>query len=376
MNSIKNGIDRLDNVKAFLKGKRVGLITNHTGLNQNLQASADLLKEHITCFFGPEHGIRGIIQDELHVDHGTDPVTGLPEFSLFGSHLAPDEDMLKLVDCLAFDIQDVGVRFYTYSTTMALSMEAAYKHGKSFVVLDRYNPIGRPVQGILPNPNFKSFLSYLPVTTRHGMTVGELAVMLQKTRFPNLDLHVIKIENWDFAIRNDDTLPIWVPPSPNMPTRQCTWVYPGTCLIEGTSISEGRGTTKPFEMIGAPWLNALELAAAMNSKNLTGVIFRPAYFTPVEFKHKNIPCQGIQVHVTDPYHFNPVRMGIHLIDALRQLSGDNLTWRFLPEYGHYMTDLLYGGDALRLGAPLGDIFGQMDKDEAAFKEMAREWLMY
>ena len=373
-----NGIDQLSKVKKLIKNQRAGLITNHTGVNKNLQASGDLLAEHLTCYFGPEHGIRGLVQDELHVGHSRDPVTGLPEFSLYGDNLAPDAEMLNMLDVLIFDIQDIGVRFYTYTTTMALSMEAADKYGKRFVVMDRYNPLGRKAQGIQVAKGYNSFLSYLPVVTRHGLTAGEIALMLQKQRYPNLDLHVVKVEGWNpEEVKSDGDLSVpWVPTSPNMPTRQCTWVYPGTCLVEGTSISEGRGTTKPFEQIGAPWLNAQELAAAMNGKNLPGVIFRPAYFTPVEFKHKEIPCQGVQVHVTDPAVLNPVRMGVHLIDTLRSLSGENLTWRYLPEYKNYMTDLLHGDDKLRTGAPLDEIFQQMDKDEEDYMERVQEFYLY
>ncbi|MCL2216241.1 MAG: DUF1343 domain-containing protein [Defluviitaleaceae bacterium] len=375
---MRNGIDSISEVKSLLKGLRGGLITNQTGVNKRLAASGDLLAEHLACFFGPEHGIRGVVQDELHVGHSVDPVTGLPEFSLFGDTLAPTDEMLELADCLIFDIQDVGVRFYTYAATMALCMEAARNHGKRFIVLDRYNPIGRAVQGVLPGDGFRSFLSFLPVTTRHGMTMGELAVMFQKQNCPELDLHVVKIRDWAPTEMpcDGDTGILWVPPSPNIPTRQCTWTYPGTCLIEGTSVSEGRGTTKPFEQIGAPWLNAQELAAEMNKKSLPGFLFRPTYFTPVEFKHKDIPCQGVHVHVTDPRIINPVRMGVHLIHTLRRLSGENLTWRFLPEYDNYMIDLLHGNDRLRLGAPTDEIFGQMEADEAMFREASREFHLY
>jgi uncharacterized protein YbbC (DUF1343 family) len=373
-----NGIDNLNEIKELIKGKRCGLITNPTGVNKTLEADGDLLLEHLSCFFGPEHGIRGVIQDELHVENSVDPVTGLPEFSLYGAHLAPTEEMLENVDCLIFDIQDVGVRFYTYSTTMAKSMEAAAKNGVSFIVLDRYNPLGRRVSGILPGVDFRSFISYLDVTTQHGMTVGELALMHKKLHCPNLDLHIVKVRDWDpNSMPGDgDTSILWVPPSPNMPTRQCTWVYPGTCLIEGTSISEGRGTTKPFETIGAPWINAQKLARAMNDKKLPGFIFRPTGYIPVEFKHKDVPCEGVQVHVTDPYIIDPVRMGVHLIDTLRTQSGDNFTFRGLPEYKNYMTDLLHGDDGLRSGKPIEQIFAQMDKDEAKFKEISSEFYLY
>jgi len=378
MTTLLNGIDNISEVQELLKGLRCGLITNQTGVNKELLATGDLLAEHLACYFGPEHGIRGAVQDELHVGHSIDPITKLSVFSLFGDKLAPDAEMLDTLDCIIFDIQDVGVRFFTYAATMALSMEAAYKHGKRFIVLDRYNPIGRTIQGILPGNNFRSFLSHLPVATRHGMTVGELAMMVKKLYCSNLDLHVVKLKGWNpNEMKSDgDTETLWIPPSPNMPTRQCSWVYPGTCLIEGTSISEGRGTTKPFEQIGAPWLNAQELAAVMNEKSLPGFLFRPIYFTPIEFKHKDIPCEGVQVHVTNPDIINPVRMGMHLIDALRSLSGEHFTWRFLPEYDNYMTDLLHGDDKLRCGAPLDEIFHQMNHDEASFKKIAKEFYLY
>ena len=373
-----NGIDQISEIKSLIENLRTGLITNQTGVNKQLLATGDLLAEHLICYFAPEHGIRGAVQDELHVGHSIDPITGLPVFSLFGDTLAPTAEMMDMLDCIVFDIQDVGVRFFTYAATMALSMEAAHKHGKRFIVLDRYNPIGRNIEGILPGSNFKSFLSHLPVATRHGLTVGELAIMVKKLYCPGLDLHVVKLNGWNPAeMKSDgDTDILWVPPSPNMPTRQCAWVYPGTCLIEGTSISEGRGTTKPFEQIGAPWLNAQELAALMNEKQLPGFLFRPIYFTPVEFKHKNIPCEGVQVHVTNPDTINPVRMGIYLIDTLRYLSGEHFTWRYLDEYDNYMTDLLHGDDKLRLGVPLEEIFNQMEQDEVRFKETAREFYLY
>jgi len=373
-----NGIDRVSELRELMSGLRCGLITNPTGVNKELVATGDLLAKHLVCYFGPEHGIRGAVQDELHVGHSIDPITSLPVFSLFGDNLAPNDEMMAMLDCIIFDIQDVGVRFYTYSTTMALSMEAAHKHGKRFIVLDRYNPIGRDIQGIFHGSGFKSFLSHLPITTRHGMTVGEIAMMVKKLYCPGLDLHVVKLDGWKpNELRADsDAKILWVPPSPNMPTRQCTWGYPGICLLEGTSISEGRGTTKPFEQIGAPWLDGQELARAMNDKKLPGFLFRPIYFTPLGFKHKDIPCEGVQVHVTNPETINPVRMGVHLIDTLRTLSGEHFSWRFLPEYNNYMTDLLHGDDKLRLGAPLEEIFEQMDNDEAAFREIAREFYLY
>jgi len=344
------GIDHPDLWKLLPPG-RLGLITNPTGVNHHLVSDIDILRDRLVCLFGPEHGIRGMVQDELAVGHGTDRRTGLPEYSLFGETMAPTEAMLAGVDALVFDIQDVGVRFYTYAATMALAMEAAGKKGIPFVVLDRPNPLGNAVEGLIRPEAFKSFLSFLPVCTRHGMTMGELAKFAVQSMEKPPELVIVPC--------TPGPKPLWVPTSPNMPSLDCVSVYPGACLIEGTSLSEGRGTTKPFEMIGAPWIDGQELADVMNALALSGVIFRPVSFTPLAFKHANTPCGGVQIHVTDKKAFRPVAMGVHLIRQAQRLSGEHWAWRYLPEYGHYMIDLLHGDDSLRTGMPEEEIFARM-----------------
>jgi len=371
---MRTGIDQLEGIAVLLKGKRAGLITNPTGVDSHLVSSIDRLRPYLDCLFGPEHGIRAMVQDELAVEHGRDARTGLVEYSLFGDVTAPTDEMLRGLDALVFDIQDVGVRFYTYGATMVLSMEAAAHAGISFVVLDRPNPLGRAAEGLIRPETYKSFLSFAPVCTQHGLTMGELALYMKKVMGLNLDLRVIPVEDWNGEPLWDDRL--WVPPSPNMPSLSTTRVYPGTCLTEGTSISEGRGTTKPFEWIGAPWLDGQKLADILNEKELPGCLFRPISFNPLDFKHKGLSCQGVQVHVTDQKTFRPVRMGVTLIRTMEAVSGDYWSWRYLPEYGHYMVDLLHGDDSLRMGVPEDELFARMDEDEKKFLQATEDCLLY
>ena len=371
---MRTGIDQSERIALLLKGRRAGLITNPTGVDSHLVSSIDILRPYLGCLFGPEHGIRAMVQDELAVEHGRDARTGLVEYSLFGEVTAPTDEMLCGLDMLIFDIQDVGVRFYTYGATMALSMKAAAKAGISFIVLDRPNPLGRAVEGLIRSEEYASFLSFAPICTQHGLTMGELALYMKKVMGLNLDLTVIPVEDWDGKMLWDDRL--WVPPSPNMPSLSTTRVYPGTCLTEGTSISEGRGTTKPFEWIGAPWLDGQALADGLNEKNIPGCLFRPIAFTPLDFKHKGESCQGVQVHVTDEKTYRPVRMGVTLIRTMQAMSGDRWSWRYLPEYGHYMADLLHGDDSLRKGVPEDEIFDRMTRDEANFLQATEDCLLY
>ncbi len=371
---MRPGIDQSKCWQRLLEGKRAGLITNPTGVDSSLQSDIDRLRPHLACLFGPEHGIRAVVQDELKVEHGRDERTGLVEYSLFGSVTAPTAEMLRGLDMLIFDIQDVGVRFYTYGTTMALSMQAADRAGIAFMVLDRPNPLGNRVEGLMRGEGFESFLSFAPVCTRHGLTMGELAHLIKAWLKLDLKLTVIPVEGYNGQPMEEDGR--WVPPSPNMPSISTVRVYPGTCLVEGTSISEGRGTTKPFEWIGAPWINGQQLADRLNEKRLPGCWFRPISFTPVAFKHAGQLCQGVQVHVTDYQALQPVRMGIALIHELRACSGSNFTWRYLPEYGHYMVDLLHGDDSLRKGAPQEELNERMEADEAAFRRLSARFRMY
>ncbi|MBL8255691.1 MAG: DUF1343 domain-containing protein [Pseudoxanthomonas mexicana] len=323
--------ERLD----LLRGKRVGLVTNATGVDAQLRSSVDRFAAQrdfkLVALFGPEHGVRGDVQAGDKVASSRDAVTGLPVHSLYGEHREPTPDMLADVDVLVFDIQDVGTRFYTYPYTLAGVMRAAKSTGIPVVVTDRPDPIGGVlIEGPVLDPALASFVGLFPMPLRHGMTVGELATLFNTEFGIGAELHVVTMQGWqrgDEPLR--DALP-WVPPSPNMPTPDTALVYPGTGLLEGTNVSEGRGTTRPFETLGAPWVDAPALAARLNALNLPGVRFRPTWFTPSFSKHAGEACAGVQLHVTDRTAFRPVRTGIAVLKALHDqhpkdfafLSGD------------------------------------------------------
>lgn len=327
----------------LIDGKRVGLITNHTALLSNGKHLADALKEYpkttLTVLFGPEHGIRGDAPDGKKVNDTIDARTGVPVISLYGKINKPTPEMLKNVDVLIFDIQDVGARFYTFISTMFLCMEAAAENNIPFIVLDRPNPItGLLVEGPVRLDSLKTFVGWAPMPVTHGMTVGELATMANYERwFPkglNADLKVIKMEGWDRSLWYDQTSLTWVSPSPNMVSLATATVYPGLCLIEGTNVSEGRGTDSPFEMIGAPWINGKVLTEALNGSKLAGVTFSEASFIPSEIpgkasspKFNGKKCSGIRITVTDRNAFRPFRTGLTILQQITTLYKDSLVFR-------------------------------------------------
>lgn len=316
--------------KDLIKGKRVGLITNPTGVDQNLNSIVDLLHNDpeitLTALYGPEHGVRGAAQAGQYVEFYTDEVTGLPVYSLYGKTRKPTPEMLENVDVLLFDIQDVGTRFYTYIYTMALAMEAAEEKGIPFIVLDRPNPLGgTKVEGPVLDPKFASFVGQYAIPLRHGMTVGELAKLFNKEFGINADLTVVEMNGWKRKSYYDETGLPFVLPSPNMPTLDTALVYPGAALIEGTNVSEGRGTTKPFELIGAPFINSTELAKELNALKLPGVTFRAASFTPSISKHSGKLSHGIQIHVTDRDAYQPVETGLHIVKTIHDMYPENVT---------------------------------------------------
>ncbi|MCY9141983.1 DUF1343 domain-containing protein, partial [Peribacillus frigoritolerans] len=286
-----------------LSGKKVGLITNPTGIDSKLTSIVDLLHDdpdiNLTALFGPEHGVRGDAQAGASVEYYIDEKTGLPVYSLYGKTKKPTPEMLKDVEVLVFDIQDVGTRYYTYIYTMAYAMEAAKENDIPFIVLDRPNPQGgESVDGPVLEPEFSSFVGLYPIPLKHGMTVGELATLFNKEFKIGADLKVIKMKGWKRDMDYDDTGLPFVLPSPNMPTVSTTYVYPATGLIEGTNVSEGRGTTKPFELIGAPYINSDELAGKLNALRLPGVKFRAASFTPTFSKHAGKLSHGVEIYIT------------------------------------------------------------------------------
>lgn len=366
-----------------LASKRVGLITNHTGVDRHLRSTIDLLQDkdgiELVALFGPEHGIWGEAQAGAKVSGAVDQRTGLPVYSLYGERHSPTRDMLNSLDVLIFDILDLGVRYATRLSIMVKSQEAAAAADVDFIVFDRPNPIsGESVEGALLDPRFASLVGCHPIPVRHGMTVGELARMIAAERgWP--EPVVVPMQGWKRAWWFDETGLPWVFPSPNLPTLDAVTLYPGTCLIEGTNVSEGRGTTRPFELIGAPWLDPFALAAALERRNLPGVAFRPTYFTPIFSKHANVSCGGVQIHILDRGAMRPVEMGIHLLHVLRELDPAAFAWREGRE-GRYSIDLLLGSDRPRRMLDVGDSVARVtagwEEEAQAFVERRQPFLLY
>ncbi len=339
---VELGVDRLMENPEILKGKRVGLITNPTGINAERTSIVDLFDQsddfELTALYGPEHGVRGDAQAGSTVSSYIDDVTGLPVYSLYGATKKPTAEMLQDVDVLVFDIQDVGTRYYTYIYTMAYAMEAAAENDIPFVVLDRPNPQGGlRVDGPVLDPDYSSFIGLYPIPLKHGMTVGELAQLFNTEYQIQADLEVVKMKGWKRSMMYEDTGLPFVMPSPNMPTTDTVNVYPATGLFEGTNLSEGRGTTKPFQLIGAPYIKAHDYANKLNELELPGVAFRAASFTPTFSKHAGKLTHGVEVYVTDPVRFESTRTGIAMIQTAHDMYPDD--FEFLAnDLLHHETD--------------------------------------
>ncbi len=347
---VLNGIDRIDEYFELLDGLKIGLITNPTGRNKDFKETADILAEKglLCCLFSPEHGVRGGATAGAHISDCIDEKTGVPSYSLYGASLHIRDEVLKGLDAVAFDIQDVGARFYTYIYTLSYAMEDCAKAGKRFIVFDRINPVGGVCpQGSVLDRKFSSFVGRYSTATRHNLTVGEFARFINETEGIGCDLTVIPVKGWTREMFFDETDLVFIPPSPNIPTVECCFAYLATCLFEGTNISEGRGTAKPFEFIGAPWLDHEIIAEKMNALHLQGVKFRPCFFTPTTSKHANTECKGIQLHITDRKSFNPFESGLRLLNLIRNTHKE---FEFIAPYSqnsHYFIDLLLGSDELR-----------------------------
>jgi len=378
---VRTGFDRL-------AGKRVAVITNHTGRTKDGRHIVDLLHEaknvELVAIFGPEHGVRGVEPDGTRVGSGRDDTVGMPVISLYGKIRKPTPEMLADVDVLVFDIQDVGARFYTYISTMALAMEAAARDGNTFVVLDRPNPItGAVVEGPMLEDGFQSFVGMFRLPVRHGLTVGELARLLKGEGWiegaGKLDLKVVTMTGWSRRAWYDETDLPWIGPSPSMKTLATATVYPGLCLLEGTNVSEGRGTDKPFEKIGAPWVERDRLAAELNRLGLGGVTFQPIAFTPVALpsvpgpKFKDESCGGVYLRIDRRDDFEPVKTGVRVIDTLRKLYPDRFAWRG-------RIDRLYGSDRLRKalekGADLSAVIAGQGEGVERFMAIRSRYLLY
>ncbi len=369
----------------------MGLVCNPTSVDARLRHAADLFARapglELRALFGPEHGVRGDAQYMVAVGAERDARTGVPAHSLYGDRpesLRPTPEQLAGLDLLVFDVQDVGARYYTYQATMMLCMEAAAAAGLRFLVLDRPNPIGGiAVEGPALRPGFESFCGLHDLAVRHGMTVGELARLFRAERRLDLALDVVACEGWRRGMAFRDTGLPWVFPSPNMPTPETALVYPGMCLLEGTNLSEGRGTTRPFELFGAPWLDAGRLADSLAADRLPGVLFRPVSFVPTWDKHAGVRCHGVELHVADPARFRPFRTGLACVLRARAQDPARFRWRTEPyEFvrGGPAFDLLCGSDrervAMEAGATPGALFARIGLEERAFARRRSPYLAY
>ncbi len=376
---------------ASLRGRRLGLVCHPASVDSRLRHAADLFAAAgvtLAALFGPEHGFDGQAQDLIGVGDcdGDGAAGGVRVHSLYGDtveSLRPTAEQLDGLDTLVIDLQDIGSRYYTFQATMLYCLEAAAENGLTVVVLDRPNPIGGAVEGPTLSPGFESFVGPHPVTIRHGLMMGELAALYAAERGIAVDLEVFPCDGWRRGTYFAGTGLPWVLPSPNMPTPETAVVYPGQCLLEGTNLSEGRGTTRPFELCGAPWIDPRELARRLAAEELPGVAFRPARFRPTFQKFAGLDCGGVQLHVTGRESFRPVRTGLAMLAALRDLSGPRFAWR--TETYEFVSDrpaidLLFGSDRERLaldaGVPWREIAAAWEPEEAAFAERRRPFLHY
>jgi uncharacterized protein YbbC (DUF1343 family) len=374
---------------APLRGLTVGLVTHPAAVDAQLRHARDLLAEapgvKLAALFGPEHGLTGEAQDLVGVAGGSD--SGLRVYSLYGDSfesLKPTEEQLRGLDALVIDLQDVGSRYYTFQATMLFCLEAAARGGLKALVLDRPNPLGgEAVEGPALRPGYESFVGIHPLATRHGLTVGELARLYKAERGIGGEIEILPCAGWRRDRDFDGTGLPWVLPSPNMPTLDTAFVYPGQCLLEGTNLSEGRGTTRPFELCGAPGIDARKLCRRLQDEGWPGVAFRPAWFRPTFQKHAGRTCGGLQLHVTDREAFRPVRTGLAVLAALRDLAGEAFAWRREPyEFvaDRPAIDLLFGSDrerlALETGAAPQEICRAWEAEEEAFRQRRRPYLLY
>ena len=387
--SVSSGLDVLVSSQLkLLRGRRFGLLAHQASVNGRLEHAISLLHDvrgaRLTALFAPEHGLWGAPQDHATIDNDRDPVSGLRVTSLYGERREPTPAMLAGLDVMVIDLQDVGSRYYTFHWTMALTMRACARAGVAVMVLDRPNPLGGEIlEGNVPDPAFASFVGLHPLPIRHGLTIGEHARYLVREHGYTCALTVVPMRGWRRRMLWEDTGVPWVAPSPNMPTLDTARVYPGGCLIEGTNLSEGRGTTRPFEWIGAPWLDAHDYASALTALRLPGVRFRPARFTPTFHKWAGRLCGGVQVHVTDEARFKPVLTYLGVIAVARRQAPRGFRWKQPPyefERRRLPIDILLGTDVIRRGIERGrslrDIEGGWLGDLARWRRRRVPILLY
>ena len=380
-------------------------MTNPTGVDSHLNSLIDLFHRHpsidLAALFGPEHGVHGNAQAGEYVPFYEDEKTGLPVYSLYGQSLEPDSSrlddvdavmrsfdtvaegklpelsMLANVDVMVFDIQDIGTRIYTYISTMAYCMQVCAEKGIDFIVLDRPNPInGETMEGpVLEYPEYSSFVGLYPIPVRHGMTIGELARLFNHKFLPKkVNLTVIPMKGWRRDMWYDQTNLPWIPPSPNMPTLQTATVYPGQVFLEGTNVSEGRGTTKPFELFGAPWLNGQDFVHTLNGLNLPGVKFTENWFTPFFSKFNGLLCSGTQLHVQDRETFQPFQTSLHIIQTVRNMASGK--FEFHRDYFDKIAGSASIREALERGDRIEEVIGTSTSQLEEFKNLRKTYLLY
>lgn len=389
--NVLTGADRLLGEEfSLIKYKNVGIVTNHTALLSNGIHLVDTLHNRndvtVKVLFGPEHGIRGDEPDGMKIKDGIDSKTGVPVYSLYGKIRKPTPEMLKDVDVLIFDIQDIGARFYTFISTMYYTLQAAAENNIPVLVLDRPNPIGGlTVDGPIREEGLKSFVAIAPVTIVHGMTVGELATMFNDENMleddAQADLTVIEMKNWKRDMYYDQTGLSWVAPSPNMPDLETALLYPGLCLIEGTNISEGRGTLEPFKQIGAPFIDKDVLSAELNKLEIEGIKISPVEYTPVSIenmskypKFQDTRCYGVKLEITDRDKFESLKFGVRLISLIRQLYPDQFEFR--KNWLDKLTGVEWIRDDIKNGADAIIIISKWKEEVDAFKNLRESYLRY
>ena len=349
---VLSGIDRIEQADALLKGRRVGLMTNPTGVDHQLKSTIDIVNEryNLTALFAVEHGIRGDIQAGARVDNMMDPETGITVYSAYGENCHFNVEMLDAFDVLVFDIQDVGARFYTYLYSLAYALEACARAGKTMVVLDRVNPIGgEKLSGTVLDTRFSSFVGDYELPTQYALTIGEYARYVRDYLHLNVDLSVVPLSGWSREMYLDDTDLPWVAPSPNCQNLDAALCYIGMCVFEGSNISEGRGTTIPFQIAGAPFINGLKLEKEMNALKLPGLHFRSASFCPTFSKHQGELCHGVQMHITDRKNSDAALGGLLLMETIRRMYPDQFQFLKSEKNDSYFLDRLLGSDLFRTG---------------------------
>jgi uncharacterized protein YbbC (DUF1343 family) len=388
--AVLTGLDLVEKLwPKDLKGARVGLVAHPASVDSRLEHAVNLFrwskKFRLAAVFGPQHGIHGQTQDNMVEWEGfRDPASGLPVYSLYGKVRKPTHSMLEHCDVVAVDLQDVGSRYYTFIWTMDHCMQACREAGKAVIVLDRPNPLGGlMIEGPLLDPEYASFVGLKPLPVRHGMTIAEIGTYLHQTFYPDLDFRVLPMRGWKRTMWFDDTKLPWIIPSPNMPTPDTAAVYPGMCLFEGTNLSEGRGTTRPFEIFGAPFIHSETIVSVLREFKLPGVSFRPHSFQPTFQKHAGLACGGAQIHVTAREKFKPFKTGVAILKAVHNTYPRDFKWKEPPyEYEEVKLpiDILAGTDRLRKDIEAWKDLDEMEawwKEETkAFEKIRKKFLIY